>query len=152
VSSGEKIVGSSKRKQRKRHNLNLNSGQKISIQQPALFFQSDLLMENESNRKVKRSELQNENPNSNKCPKPRILKQFCVQSPPSPLAKKQALSSSSQKQALQQTKPQLVEDSITTAAFTPYARKSDEVYDVLRLPCINVSPPYESLINTTEKP
>lgn len=80
------------------------------------------MLENGSNRKVKRSELQNENPN--RCPKPRAIKQFCVQSPPSP--KKQAqFSSSSQKQALHQSKPEI--DSLLTAAFTPYPRSKPEL-------------------------
>jgi len=47
-----------------------------------------------------------------------------VQSPPSPVGQKQAMtfSSSSQKQALHQSKPELAEDSLVTAAFTPYAK------------------------------
>jgi len=40
--SGEKAQP----KQRRRANVNLDSGNKMSLQQPALFFQSDLLFEN----------------------------------------------------------------------------------------------------------
>ena len=82
-----------------------------------------------SNRKQKRSELQNENPNSGKakCQKPRLLKKFCVQSPPSPHVIKQVtvFSSSSQNKSQKHktSKPEasfdITEESLMTAAFTP---------------------------------
>jgi hypothetical protein len=55
-SSGEKLAT---RKQRRRVNLDLDSGNKMSINQPALFFQGELKIDSAfgSNRKQKRSEL-----------------------------------------------------------------------------------------------